>query len=390
MDLRRIAPLLTAVALTGFVMGSALPVHGQAARDRQPAPLNQLTLPPGFHISVYADDVPDARAMVLGTKGTLFVGSRSAGKIYALLDRNGDKKIDEVKVIASGLRNPAGLAFRDGALYASAITRIIRFDDIEDKLDAPPAPVTVYDQIPDADTHNWRYLAFGPDGLLYVSVGAPCNICEPPGPNFASILRMKPDGTGVENFAHGVRDSVGFDWNPATHDLWFTDNGRDLLGDDVPNDELNVAWKPGLDFGYPYCHQGDVSDPEFGSKKPCSATEPPAEKMGPHVAAIGMKFYTGTMFPAAYRGAIIIAQHGSWNRSQPIGYRVMVAHVSGRKVTSYEPFIQGFLQGTAGSQGTRTTGAAFGRPVDVLVLPDGSVLVSDDTGGRIFRVTYTP
>jgi glucose/arabinose dehydrogenase len=222
-----------------------------------------------------------------------------------------------------------------------------------------------------------------------MSAGSTCNICLPP-PMTAAILRMKPDGSNLEVFAEGVRNSVGFAWHPKTRELWFTDNGRDMLGDDVPNDELNVAWKPGLHFGFPFCHQGDVPDPEFGARRACSTTEPPVQKLGAHVAALGFTFYTGDMFPASYKNAAIIAEHGSWNRSVPSGYRVMVAHTDRRRVTSYEPFLDGFTPGIGSSApgGRGATRAARRRPVAVLQLPDGSILISDDTGNRILRVSY--
>jgi glucose/arabinose dehydrogenase len=359
----------------------------------QSPPLEKLKLPAGFRISVFAENVRGARSLARGDKGTIFVGSRAGtGPVHAVIDRNNDGVADDVKVIAT-LRQPNGVAFRNGALYVAEATRIVRYDGIESRLDAPPEPAVVIDGLPTrGGSHTWKYLAFGPDGLLYVPVGAPCNICESEivsEPRFASILRLKPDGTGAEIFAHGVRNTVGFDWHPASRELWFTDNGRDDMGDDVPEDELNVAPKPGLHFGYPYCHQGDVADPTFGAKRPCSAFVPPVQRMGPHVAAIGMKFYTGSMFPAQYRDAIFIAQHGSWNRSQPLGYRVMVARTSGGKVTRFEPFVEGFLQGIRGTPSARgATGDAFARPVDVLVMPDGALLISDDQGHRIYRVTY--
>jgi len=382
------APVVFAVLAATLVAAAG----GQNPPGQTPPPiaLNELKLPAGFKIDVFAEGVTSARQLAFGTKGTVFVGSRTARNVYALVDRNKDHKADGVKVIASGLTQPSGIAFKDGSLYVAAVTRILRYDGIEDKLDAPPEPVVVYDKLPSAGGHTWRFIAFGPDGLLYVGVGAPCNVCEHlEEPRFSSIVRMKPDGTNVEVFAHGVRNTVGFDWNPETRDLWFTDNGRDELGDDVPNDELNVASKAGLHFGFPYCHQGTVKDPEFGDKKACSDTEAPAQFMGPHVAAIGMRFYTGSMFPRAYRNAIFIAQHGSWNRSQPIGYRVMVAKVSGRKVTSFEPFVDGFLKGVRGTPtANRTTGDASARPTDIGVMPDGSLLITDDQGGRILRVSY--
>jgi glucose/arabinose dehydrogenase len=381
--LRALAPALAIAFLF------APPASTQAPQVT-PLVLSDLKLPSGFRIELYAEGLPSARQIAVGAKGTVFVGSRGARNVYALVDRNRDHKADEVKVIASGLTQPSGIAFRNGSLYVAAVTRILRYDNIEDKLDAPPEPVVVYDKLPAGQGHTWKYLGFGPDGLLYVPVGAPCNVCERlDEPQFATILRMKPDGTGVEIFAQGVRNTVGFDWHPVTRELWFTDNGRDELGDDVPNDELNVAPKPGLHFGFPYCHQGDVKDPQFGDKKPCSDTERPAQFMGPHVAAIGMRFYTGTMFPREYRNAAFIALHGSWNRSQPSGYKVAVAKIEGRKVTSFEPFVDGFLKGIRGTPtATRATGDAMARPSDVAMLPDGSLLISDDQGGRVFRVSY--
>jgi glucose/arabinose dehydrogenase len=279
---------------------------------------------------------------------------------------------------------------RNGALYVATASRILRFDDIEKHLDAPPAPVTVRPDLPTPKAgHSWKFIAFGPDDMLYMSVGAPCNVCVSPS-MVSSIVRMKPDGSDMEVFAEGVRNSVGFDWHPVTRELWFTDNGRDMLGDDVPSDELNVAWKPGLHFGFPFCHQGDVSDPEFGAQRACATTEPPVLNAGPHVAALGFTFYTGAMFPANYKNAVIVALHGSWNRSTPSGYRVMVARTDGRRVTNYEPLVDGFLPGAKGSAPTgRGAGAAaIGRPVDVLQMPDGSILISDDSGHRLIRVSY--
>jgi len=309
-----------------------------------------------------------------------------------VVDGDGDHKADRVVTIATGLRQPNGVAMRNGALYVATTSQILRFDDIEKHLDAPPKPVTVHDNLPNpSQGHTWKFIAFGPDDMLYMSVGAPCNVCVSP-PMVSAIVRMKPDGSGMEVFAEGIRNSVGFDWHPVTHELWFTDNGRDMLGDDVPNDELNVAYKAGLHFGFPFCHQGDVQDPEFGAQRACSTTEPPAQKLGAHVAAIGFTFYTGNMFPARYKNAAIIAQHGSWNRSTPSGYRVMAAFTDGRRVTGYEPLVDGFLPGAgSGAPGGRGAGAAAsGRPADVLQLPDGSILISDDIGNRLIRVSYTP
>jgi glucose/arabinose dehydrogenase len=351
---------------------------------------NQWIVPPGFQVSVFAENVTNARSMALGPQGTVFVGSRTAGRVHAVIDRDNDHKADRVILVAQGLDQPNGIAVRNGALYVATASRLLRYDDIERHLDAPPAPVVVRDSLPNPRTgHAWKFIAFGPDDLLYMSIGSTCNICMPE-PRTAAILRMKPDGSDLQVFAEGIRNSVGFDWHPTTRELWFTDNGRDMLGDDVPGDELNVAWRSGLHFGFPFCHQGDVSDPQFGAQRACSTSEPPVQKLGAHVAAIGMTFYTGSMFPASYKNAVIFAEHGSWNRSTPSGYRVMVARTDGRRAISYEPLVEGFLPGLrSGAPGGRgAAAAAIGRPADVLQLPDGSILISDDTGNRILRVTY--
>ncbi len=380
-----VRPLHVVLLLCAFAGGVA------ASGPQGSSPIASLTPPPGFQAAVYAENVENARSMARGPRGTVFVGSRTVGKVHAVVDSNGDHRADRVVLIASGLDQPNGIAMRNGALYVATASRILRYDDIEQHLDAPPAPVVVRDGLPNPDRgHTWKYIAFGPDDLLYMSVGAPCNVCESPA-MVSAIVRMKPDGSDLEVFAEGVRNSVGFDWHPVTRDLWFTDNGRDLLGDDVPNDELNVASRAGQHFGFPFCHQGDVPDPQFGSQRACSTAEAPVQLLGPHVAALGVMFYTGAMFPASYQNAAIIAQHGSWNRSTPIGYRVMVARTDGRRVTSYEPFVDGFLPGiSAGAPGGRGAGvAAIGRPVDMLQMPDGSVLISDDTGNRLIRVSYT-
>ena len=352
--------------------------------------VDQLVVPRGFQVTVFADSVPNARSMAVGARGTVFVGSQRSGRVHAVIDQNGDHKADRIVTIASGLSQPNGVAMRNGALYVATTSQILRFDDIERRLDSPPAPVVIRDSLPNPTSgHTWKFIAFGPDDMLYVSIGAPCNVCLSP-PMVSAILRMKPDGSQLETFAEGVRNSVGFDWHPTTRELWFTDNGRDMLGDDVPGDEINVAWKAGLHFGFPFCHQGDVPDPQFGAQRACSMTEPPVQKAGAHVAALGFTFYTGTMFPASYRNAVIVAEHGSWNRTVPSGYRVMVGRTDGRRVTSYEPLVDGFLP-QAGSNATTGRGAGatvWGRPVDVLQLPDGSILISNDTGNRILRVSY--
>jgi glucose/arabinose dehydrogenase len=342
--------------------------------------LADLKLPQGFHISLFADSVDGARSMTIGTNGTVFVGSKGTGKVYALADKDGDGQAETRYTLAEGLSQPNGVAFRDGALFVAEAHRIIRFDDIENRLASPPAPAVVSTAFPDQDSHSWKYMAFGPDGKLYVPVGAPCNNCNDAekDPRFASITRMNPDGSGFEVFASGIRNTVGFDWHPQTHELWFTDNGRDELGDDVPGDELNRAPAAGLHFGYPYCHAGTIPDPDYGTR-PCSEFQKPVQVLAPHTAALGMKFYTGSSFPQAYRGAIFIAEHGSWNRSTPIGYRVMMVRLNGNNAVSYEPFITGWLK----------NGEAWGRPVDVLQLKDGSILISDDFADCVYRVTYS-
>jgi glucose/arabinose dehydrogenase len=343
-----------------------------------PLPVDKVKLPPGFAITVYADNVPNARGMALGRKGTVFVGTRSKGDVYAVVDSDGDQRADKVFTIASGLHMPVGVAYRNGSLYVSAVNRILRFDEIDQRLANPPPPVIITDRFPTESSHGWKFIAFGPDGKLYVPVGAPCNICEPDPDRYALIARINPDGSGYEVVARGVRNSVGFDWDPKNHDLWFTDNGRDWLGDDQPPDELNHAPKPGMHFGYPYCHGGTLPDPEYGGKRACSEFTPPAVPLGPHVASLGMRFYTGTMFPPKYRNQIFIAEHGSWNRSEKIGYRVTSVSRDEQGHLRYSVFAEGWLQGKE----------AWGRPVDVLVMPDGALLVSDDLAGVIYRISY--
>jgi glucose/arabinose dehydrogenase len=338
------------------------------------APLNRIKLVPGFEISVFADNIPGARSMALSPRGTLFVGTRQTGKVYALANGSGRRLV----TIAEGLNSPNGVALRDGALYVAEVNRILRYDDIEAQLSGKPQPVVINSGFPSDRSHGWKFIAFGPDGMLYIPVGAPCNICEPEPDRYAAIMRMKPDGSSRETFARGVRNTVGFDWHPQTKELWFTENGRDRMGDDVPPDELNHAPKAGMHFGYPYCHAGDVADDQFGAKRPCSEFTPPAQKLGPHVAALGMRFYTGAMFPSRYRNQIFIAEHGSWNRSVPLGYRITVVELKEQRPVSYQVFAEGWLG----------SGGAWGRPVDVLVMPDGALLVSDDLGGRIFRIGY--
>lgn len=344
----------------------------------QALPLEKIRLPAGFQISLYSEEVPGARSMTLSPGGVLYVGTRDEGKVYALVDANNDGKADQVFILAEGLKQPNGVAFQDGALYVAEISRILRFDGIDSRLNNPPKPVVVKDDYPTETHHGWKFIAFGPDKKLYVPVGAPCNICERPDP-YAAITRINPDGSGFEVFARGIRNTVGFAWEPATGVLWFTDNGRDWLGDDLPPDELNRAPQAGAHFGWPYCYGDGVPDPQF-KKSPadCSKYIQPALKLPAHVAALGMRFYTGKMFPEKYRNQIFIAEHGSWNRAKKDGYQVISVIVKDGKALSAEPFAIGWLQGESN----------WGRPVDVQVMPDGALLVSDDQAGAIYRITY--
>jgi glucose/arabinose dehydrogenase len=348
------------------------------AKNKKGVYLGDITMPPGFSINIYATNVENARSLVLGDSGTLFVGTRSAGKVYAVLDRNHDSRADEVITIAEGLNMPNGVAFREGSLFVAEVNRVLRYDRIESRLINSPKPVIVTDSFPKDSHHGWKFIRFGPDGKLYVPVGAPCNVCEQSNEIYSSITRINADGSIPEIFAHGVRNTVGFDWHPNTGELWFTDNGRDWLGDDLPPDELNRAPRKGMHFGFPYCHGGTIADPEFGSKRKCEEFVPPSIALGPHVAALGMRFYTGTMFPDLYRNQIFIAEHGSWNRTSPIGYRISLVRLHGSQAISYEVFAEGWLK----------NGRAWGRPVDVLVMPDGALLVSDDRAGVIYRISY--
>lgn len=346
--------------------------------------LDQLKLPAGFKISVWAADIPNARSMAISDNGIVFVGNRQEKNVYAVVDENGDGKADAKFILAEGLRMPNGVAYKDGDLYVAEVNRILRFKDIKNTLTNPKYEV-VYDGYPTDAHHGWKFIAFGPDGMLYVPVGAPCNICEKENPIYASITRLdvsKP-GSKPEVYAHGVRNTVGFDWRPGTSELWFTDNGRDMMGDDIPDCELNRATAKGQHFGYPYWHAGTVKDPEFGDKgKAASAYVAPAAKMGPHNAPLGMRFYEGGMFPTTYKNSAIIAKHGSWNRSKKAGYQVVVAKVdSSGKVTGQETLISGWLNDA--------TQEVWGRPVDVQELPDGSLLISDDMANCIYRLTYS-
>ena len=367
-------PVCTLAFAISFLGGACSGTDPGFSADR----LDAINLPRGFSVELFADNVPHARSLALSPGGIVFVGSREDDHVYALADHDGDGRAEALHRIGTGLNTPNGVAFRNGALYVAEISRVLRYDNIEDRLSDPPDPIVLNDSFPSDRWHGWKYIAFGPDGKLYLPVGAPCNVCERADERYSSIMRMNPDGSDLEVFAHGVRNTVGFDWDPVTGDLWFTDNGRDYLGDDSPPDELNHAPRPGLHFGFPYFHGGDIPDPEYAADRSPDNYVYPVEKLGPHVAALGMCFYTGSMFPEEYRGRVLIAEHGSWNRSTPIGYRVTMVSLSGGRSEGYEVFADGWLEGKS----------AWGRPVDILQLPDGSILVSDDKAGVIYRISY--
>ena len=336
-------------------------------------PTAKLKVPPGFAVEVYASGMTSARSLREGAKGTVFVGSRLVDKVYAVTA--GDHK---VKVIASGLHRPNGVAFHDGTLYIAELSQISKIDDIEDHLDDPPKPTVIYSDLPKDEAHGWKFISIGPDDKLYVPVGQPGNNVARD-PEHAQIRRINLDGSGAEVVAIGVRNTVGFDWSPVNHQLYFTDNGRDWMSEDVPEDKLNRLTKIGEDFGVPYCYQGNIADPEFGWGHSCSEFTPPVALMGPHAAALGMRFYTGAMFPAEYKNAIFVARHGSWNRTKKFGGDVAVVKLNkDGSVKSVEPFLTGFIENNN----------YLGRPVDVQPLKDGSLLVSDDWNGAVYRVTY--
>ena len=342
-------------------------------------PIDKLHVPDGFKVEVFATGIADARSMRVGDKGTVFVGNRLLDKVYAITMVDG-KPV--TKVIAKGLHRPNGVAFKDGNLYVAELNKIWRFDGIEDNLDHPPKPVLIYDNLPSDEAHGWKFIGIGPDNKLYVPIGAPGNILIPP-PSNAQIRRMDLDGKNVEMVATGVRNSVGFDWNPVTKDFYFTNNGRDWLSEDIPNDTLhrvaaNSTTPP--NFGYPYCHQGNFTDPEYGWGKNCADYAQPAALLGPHVASLGMRFYTGDAFGPEYKNAIFIARHGSWDRTVKLGGDVEVVTLNeDGSVASQKPFLTGFIQNND----------YVGRPVDVQPMPDGSLLVSDDWNGAIWRVSKT-
>jgi len=364
------------IRLTAALIVMQLCVWQVSADDDVDIPFD---LPSGFAATVLVKDVANARSLALGEQGTLFVSTRRLGKLYAVTRAFSESP--QVITIAADLDMPNGITFFDGALYVAEAKRIVRYRDIENRLEDPGKPELVAAELPYKNKmHSWKYIGFGPDRKLYVSIGAPCNACE--APELSVILRMNADGSGREVFARGVRNSVGFDWHPQTGEFWFTDNGRDMLGDDIPPGELNRAHRPGLDFGFPYCHGADIADPKLGTTGRCADAVPPSQPLVAHVAPLGMRFYTGSMFPEDYHRQVFIAEHGSWNRSKSAGktgYRVSLVRLNGNEPVSYEPFMEGFLSDEQ---------KVLGRPVDLLVAPDGALLVSDDQRGVIYKVTY--
>lgn len=373
--------ITSSLLIAGMAMISCQSINPPTDQDLSELPLDQIKLPNGYEISIYADNIVNARSMTLSPSGTLYVGTRSEGKVYALKDLDNDYKIDTVFTLMEDANLPNGVAFNDGDLYVAEVDRILRFDDIESKLDNPGEPTVINNEYPGIKHHGWKYIAFGPDDKLYIPVGAPCNICESEEDIFNSITRINKDGSNLEIIQKGVRNTVGFTWHPITNDLWFTDNGRDNMGDDKPSCELNTATSDGLHFGYPYCHQGDLLDPEFGKEKNCSDYEAPIEKLNPHSAPLGLEFVNTTMFPNNLSNTVIIAEHGSWNRSAKIGYRLSQISIDENgKSKGYENFASGWLN--------EDTDEAWGRPVDVEWLNDGSLLVSDDFADVIYRIVY--
>ena len=362
-------------AAIGVPLAPIAPPPIPTAADK--LPIEKLKAPKGFKIELYAAGVGNARTLRQGDKGTVFVGSRLLDKVYAIVDR-GEKR--EVKPIYSGLYRPNGLAFKDGVLYIAELSRISKVEKIEDNLDNPPKPVVIYDDLPKDEAHGWKFLTIGPDDKLYFEVGAPCNICMP-SPAHAQIRRINLDGSGAEVVTRGIRQIVGMDFSPITKQLYFTENSRDWLSEDIPEDKLNRLTQPGKDnFGYPYCHQGNIADQEFGWGHSCDEFTKPIALLGPHTAALGMRFYTGNMFPSEYRNAIFIARHGSWNRTKKLGGDIVVAKLSeDGAVKSIEPFITGFIENNN----------YVGRPADVEFVKDGSMLISDDFNGAVYRVTYS-
>jgi glucose/arabinose dehydrogenase len=384
------APVATPAAPAALPPGSPLigrPEGNEAAAKLAPVappplpaapdklPTAKLKLPPGFNIEVYASGIANARSLRVGDKGTVFVGTRFGNKVTAVVKKDGKT---ELKTVASGLYRPNGLAYHNGTLYIAELSQISKIDNVEANLDNPPKPTVIYNDLPKDEAHGWKFIAIGPDNKLYLEVGQPGNNVLHDAAH-GQIRRINLDGSGAEVVAKGVRHSVGFDWNPVNKQLYFSDNGRDWMSEDVPEDKLNRVTKVGQDFGAPYCYQGNLPDPEFGWGHSCSEFVPPVMLTGPHSAGLGLRFYTGNMFPKKYKNAIFLARHGSWNRTKKFGGDVIAIFLNkDGTVKSSEPFITGFLENNN----------YIGRPVDVEIMKDGSMLLSDDWNGAIYHITY--
>ena len=372
--------LITLIVLTACLSNINPPKPKMWKAYKGSLPIDTLKLPKGFKVDVYAEGVVNARSMALSPEGTLFVGTRNEGSVYALKDIDGDNRSDTTITLISGLTMPNGVAVRNGDLYIAEVNRVIKVNDIENNLKEGVDYEVINDSYPEKKHHGWKYIAFGPDDKLYVPVGAPCNICESEDEIFNTITRMNPDGSGKEIVHKGIRNTVGFDWHPETGDLFFTDNGRDWMGDDSPNCELNHATEDGMHFGYPYCHEGKIPDPKFGEKRSCDEFTGPAQNMGPHTAPLGIEFYEGEMFPDTYDNQAFVALHGSWNRERKIGYEIVLVKFKNNQAVRTETFISGWLN--------TSNDKVWGRPVDLEEMPDGSLLISDDYADAIYRVYY--
>jgi glucose/arabinose dehydrogenase len=354
------------------------PVAGKMTTTPAEAiPISKMKLPPGFKAEIWATGMPGARAMAKGENGKIYIGTRGIGRVYELTN-NGTTRTS--RVVVDKLTQPAGVEYRNGALYVMAIDKVLRFDGIAANPNVAPVDMTAAFNLPKEQHHNWKYIRFGPDGKLYVPFGAPCNICEQPA-EYAQIRRYNPDGSGMEVLARGVRNTVGFDFHPITKELWFTNHGRDWMGDDTPDDTFNRLSSTGLNFGFPYCHAGNIPDPDFKKADACNGVTQPVAKMGAHVAVMGVHFYTGKMFPAAYQNAALIARKGSWNRNKKSGYDVVMVRANpDGTLAQVTPFISGFMDSSDNS--------FWGRPAYMMQLEDGSLLLSDEQLGAIYRITY--
>lgn len=375
------AVILLGIAVVLSCISTINPPNSLFKKDYSGAlPIDKLKLPDGFKIDVYAEGIVNARSLCYSPDGTLFVSTRNEGNVYAVKDYDNDFKADTIITLLSGLTLPNGVAYRDGDLYIAEVSQILKVSDIESNLKENPDYKVINDSYPEKKHHGWKYVAFGPDDKLYVPVGAPCNICESKDEMFNTITRMDPDGSNVEIVHTGIRNTVGFDWHPVTKELFFTDNGRDWMDDDTPNCELNHATEDGMHFGYPYCHEGEILDPKLGEGQNCDDYTAPVQKMGAHVAPLGIDFYTGSMFPESYKNQAFVALHGSWNREKKSGYEIVLVEFEDNKAVNTVPFLSGWLD--------KGTDEAWGRPVDLEELPDGSLLISDDFADAIYRISY--